>query len=261
MRSRSEAAVISRPPRRPRARRATSPPGSVPWAAANSAAHGREQARHQRIGEVGVGVAGLAHADGAGEHPHADQERLLLAEDAGAVEHVLEGDRLGEARREQVGEHRLVGKAFEEGRLDHRIEDVGAGDHGLGQPRRRGEDRRQKIEQVGIGLKQREELDAGRHAGEEAVEGDERRVGVLGLRQRLDQDRHELGQPLARAGRAGGRIAAVVPVADGAGDLGGLAVAELRASVASVSGSSASPVKTRLPTAAVSEGACSNSSV
>ncbi len=192
------------------------------------AAHGLKQHCHQRVGEVGVGMAGLAHADGAGEHAHTDQERLLLAEDAGAVEHVLEGTGLGERRGEQLGQHRLVGKPFEEGRLDHRIEDVGARDHRLGETRRGGEDRRQKVEEIGIGLKQGEELDAGRHAGEEAVEGDKRRVGVVGRRQRLDQHRHELGQPLARARRAGCRVAAVVPVADRAGDLGRMAVAELR---------------------------------
>ena len=43
-------------------------------------------------------IAGVAGADRAGEHADADQERLLLSEDARPVEHVLVGDRLAERR-------------------------------------------------------------------------------------------------------------------------------------------------------------------
>ena len=96
--------------------------------------------------------------------------------------------RLGErSRQPRLEERSASGSAAEEGRLDQRVEDMGALDDGLGQPRGGAQDRGEQVEQAGIGTEQREELDAGRQPGEEAVEGGEGGVGILGPGERLEQ--------------------------------------------------------------------------
>ena len=189
---------------------------------------GVEHRRDQHIGEVAIGIAGLAHADGAGEHPHADEELLLLAEDAGAVEHVLEAARLGQRFAQPLTQQRGVRQRAEEGRVEQRVHHMGAAHDGFGQARRRGQHRHQQVEQAGIGLQQREKLDAGRHAAEEAVEGGEGGIGALAARQGLQENRHELGQPFAGAGRARGGVASEMPAAHRAADFRRVAIAERR---------------------------------
>ncbi len=43
----------------------------------------------QAVGERRRRPARLERPDGAGQHPHADEKRLLLSDDAGAVEDIL----------------------------------------------------------------------------------------------------------------------------------------------------------------------------
>ena len=83
-----------------------------------------------------------------------------------------------------------------------------------------------QLEQRRVGLEQREELDAGRQVAEEEVEVQQRLVGRGGRAQRLQQARHQLGQKLARAGRRGGAIAAVMPAPHDAGRRRRIAEAE-----------------------------------
>ena len=112
----------------------------------------------------------------------------------------------------------------------------------------------------GLRAEHGEELDAGRQARQEAVEGGEGGVGVVGAGERLEQRRRDLGQALARRRRAHRRVAAEMPAADGARSPPPGCAKPRRDSVASVSGSSSSPVKTRLPSAVASDGARSKSS-
>ena len=95
-----------------------------------------------------------------------------------------------------------------------------AGDD-AGKARRRPHDRGEQPQQGGVGLEQREELDAGRQPGEELVEADQRLVGAARLPEGLEQRRRKLCQPFARLGRACRPVAAEMPGADDAADVAG----------------------------------------
>ena len=165
---------------------ATPPPRIVPCARSNSRAHlGEQRARRATSASVAIGGAGGARADRAGEHAHADQERLLLAEDAGAVEHVLVASRpRPSVRVEPLGERSSrSGSRPKKAGSSSASSTCGRRDDGLGEARRR----RPCIvasrsSRPGLELQQREELHAGRQPGEEAVEGGEGGVGVRGRR-------------------------------------------------------------------------------
>jgi hypothetical protein len=60
---------------------AEAPPGIVPWCGPARSPASIVHAGHQQVGEPGEGGAGIAGRDRARQHPHADQEALLLAED------------------------------------------------------------------------------------------------------------------------------------------------------------------------------------
>ena len=77
-------------------------------------------------------------------------------------------------------------------------------------------------------MQQREQLDAGRQAGEEGVEADQRLVGAAGLAEGLQQRRRQLGQPLARLGRLRRAVAAEMPAANDPADVARPLEAEAR---------------------------------
>ncbi len=64
----------------------------------------REKPLDQRLGETRIGGAGFRDRHRAGQHAHADEELLLLPEDARAVERVLIGARLRELQREPLAQ-------------------------------------------------------------------------------------------------------------------------------------------------------------
>ena len=155
-------------------------------------------------------------ADRAGKHADADQEGLLLPEDAGAVEHVLVGIGLGERRGEARSASDLARRQRSR-RRPARSARRGHATRWMTISARRGAVPMivaSRSSRPGLRAEEREELDAGRHARQEAVEGGEGGVGVVGPRQRLEQRRRDLGQPLARRGRAHRRVAAEMPAAD-----------------------------------------------
>ena len=87
------------------------------------------QRSDQPLGEQRVGAARLVAVMRAGQHADADQERLLAADDAGAVEHVLHsrlggvdlgGDEARRAPRRREGCRRMP-------RIEHGIEQRGGG--------------------------------------------------------------------------------------------------------------------------------------
>ena len=69
---------------------AAPPPGTRPCARDKLALDGALQGVDQALGEQRIGAARLVRLDRARQHAHADQERLLAADDARAVEDVLE---------------------------------------------------------------------------------------------------------------------------------------------------------------------------
>ena len=78
----------------------------------------------------------------------------------------------------------------------------------------------QEREEPRVLAQQREDLHAGRQAGDELVEQPERGVGVGLLLERLEDRGMQLGQQLARPRAAGGADVAVVPAADAGRDGG-----------------------------------------
>ena len=163
-----------------------------------------------------------------GQHAHADEERLLAADDAGAVQRLLERGGTADLGIDHGREHIGAGQAAEEARVEHGIEHAPAAAQDAGQARRRAHDVGDEAQQARVRAQQREELHAGRQLGQEAVEADEGEIGVGGLGQRVDQQRLHLGQQLAGARAAHGGIAAVMPAAHGGDDLGRIGKAHRR---------------------------------
>ena len=94
------------------------------------------------------------------------------------------------------------------------------------QPRRAAHDGGQQFEQGGIGLEQREELNAGRQVAEEEIEVQQRLVGGGRAAQFLEQPRHQFGEQLSGASGRGRAKAAVVPASHDAGRGGRIAEAQ-----------------------------------
>ena len=124
------------------------------------------------VGEPREGLARLLGRDGAGEDARADQEHVLLAELARAVEQVLVGARLrqraGQFGRELLG----VRQRAEERRLDQRIHHLRIARQNIGEPRRGAEHEREQRDEIRIAPQQRQQPRAAMQAGEEAVERD-----------------------------------------------------------------------------------------
>ncbi len=68
----------------------------------------------------------------------------------------------------------------------------------IGKPRRGAEHARDESDEIGVLPQQREQPRAAVQIAEKAVEGDERGIGVLGARDVVDEERHELGEDRAR---------------------------------------------------------------
>ena len=120
---------------------------------------------------------------------------------------------------------RLVGQAAEEAGIEHGVEHAPALAQDAGEPGRGAHDGGDHLQQGRLLLQEREQLHPRGQLGEEPVEADEGEIGIGGLGERLDQHRLHLGEQLARARAAHGRVAPVVPAADQGNDLGGARVA------------------------------------
>ncbi len=112
---------------------ATAPPFMRPCAASNSRRTASSSAVSSVSARSPVSMAGAPRRHRAGEHAHADKERLLLLEDACPVEHILERARLGQRPGEPPLQRRPIRQAAKERRLDQRVEHMGALDDGFGE--------------------------------------------------------------------------------------------------------------------------------
>ena len=167
----------------------------------------------REVGKIGKGLAGAAGVDRACKQPHADQEFLLRAEDAQPVEHLLVFGRAVDERRKPGRQVGAIRQFREQRRVEQPVENMRPARDDAGQPGRGAHDGGKQLQQAGIGLQQREKLDAGRQAGEELVEAHQRLVGLACLAESLQQGRRQFGQPFARLGRLGGAVAAEMPAA------------------------------------------------
>ena len=117
----------------------------------------------------------------------------------------------------------------------------------IGQSGRHAQDVADQPQQRRIGVKHREDLDAGRQAAEKAIEGEKGRVRIGLLGQRLQEVRHQLGRavraPACCASPDSGRGASRAPPRRPPGRFRSPAAP----ASARVSGSASAPVNTRLP--------------
>lgn len=156
------------------------------------------QRADDHVGQACEGVAGLLRRRGAGQDARSDQEHVLLAEQPHAVEEVLVGARLFERTRQLGLQHLGVGQRAEEGGIDQRIHDLRMLRKDVGQPRRGAEQMRHQGDEVGVLVEQGEKRCAAVQAVEKAIERGDRRIGVLGAGEVVDQHRYEPGEMAAR---------------------------------------------------------------
>ena len=155
----------------------------------------------QALGEERIGAARLVRLDGARQHAHADEELLLAADDARAVEDVLDVVlALADLGGDDAVEFLRRRQHAERARVEHRIEQPAAARQDARQPRGRAHDIGEQPQQRRVGPQQREQLHTGRQLGDEAVEARQCPVGIGGVGERGDQQRLHFGQPLACAG-------------------------------------------------------------
>ncbi len=141
----------------------------------------------QRLGENGIGGAGLLGRQRAGDDADANEEALLAADDARPVERILI---VGGLRERAVDDLLELGRrrhGAEEAWIEHGIEQARPPPENGGKPRRGPHDVGDQTGEARIGGKQREELNAGRHVGDHPVEGRKRQVGFGGPAEGVEQ--------------------------------------------------------------------------
>ena len=156
------------------------------------------QRADQHVGEPRERLAGLLGRDRAREDARADQEHLLLREDADAIEEILVAAGLLERAVEPGRELRLFRQRAEEARIDHRVHHVGELREAVGKPRRGAEHQRDQRDQVGVLPQQREQPAGAVQAARKRSKASTRRVRIGGAREVREQQRHQLGELLAR---------------------------------------------------------------
>ncbi len=263
MRSRSEAAVISREPSLPIARTATRPPAHPAVLAREFRADPLQQRGDQRLARARYRRArpcrGRARPTAAGRRSETSPRRRSRGRGRASS---------SKSRRRRRGTLRpappaRLRRGFRRSRATRpgsiaASSTCGREAHDLREARRAAEQIAEQFAHRRVRAQDRQQLDRRRHARKRGVERGERRVGIAGAGERLQQRRRQLRQHLARARALDGRAAAEMPAADRLGRLPRDAGSRGGAASSSVSGSSTTPVKTRLPASASSVGASSN---
>ncbi len=184
MRSRSEVAVISRPPSLPSASTATCWPGKRPCCDANVFLDRRVQRTQQHVGQPRKDLARLLRRHRARQDARADQEHLLLAEHAHAIEKVFVGVRLLQRPRKALAEPLLVRQHAEEARIDQPVHHLRIAGQNVGEPRRGAEHERDERDQIRILPQQRQQSAAAVQTGTES--GRTRKHAASGFSERAN---------------------------------------------------------------------------
>ena len=139
-------------------------------------------------------VLGLLRRDRAGEDARADQEQALLAEQAQAIEELLVGIGVLQRRRQPRRQFALVRHRAEEARIDQAVHELRLPRQHVAEPGCRAQHQRHQRDEVAVLAEQRDQPPAALQRLQEAVEGDDRAVGLLGMREAVDQRRHEFDE-------------------------------------------------------------------
>ena len=132
-------------------------PGDAAVQAGELLLDGAVQRADQHIREPREGLARLLRRHGARQDARADQEHVLLREDANAIEKVLVRSGLAQRALEPGGKLGFLGQRAEEARIDHRIHGFRKLREAVGQPRRGAEHQRDQRDQIGILPQQRKQ--------------------------------------------------------------------------------------------------------
>ncbi len=183
------------------------PPRHLPPAA-------RQHVRQSRLRQRRVGLFRLRHACRLRQQPRADDEFLLGDEDARPVQQLLErcieGRKALQRFRQRVAPRQRPG----ERPLDERLEQPRALRQLRRQHRRAAQDQQQQLQQVRIGLQQREQLQPRRQPAHEAVKRRQRRLRLAAFRHLPQQRRQQRLQPPPRRRGTQRRHPPAEPAAD-----------------------------------------------
>ena len=166
-----------------------------------------------RVGQPREGLARLPRRHRAGQNAHADQEHVFEPEHADAFEQVLVVARLRKRGVEPPAEFGVVRQRAEEARIDQRIHHLRIARQRVGEPRRDAEHKSDQGDEIGILPQQRQQPRRPVQIGEETIEQHQRRVGIVGARQLLEQDRQQRFEMAARHLAAQRTMPAGKPVA------------------------------------------------
>ncbi|MGC4095618.1 MAG: hypothetical protein QM706_00735 [Nitrospira sp.] len=153
------------------------------------------QRRIDDVGEPRERLARLLGRYRARKNARADQEHLLLSEQAQPVEEIFVGTRLtaSPTSRRQACRRRATPK---NARLEQRIHHLRVLREDVGEPRRGAEDQCDERHQIGI-LYSSENSRCRRAVRQETIEDDERASGCSEGKM-VEQDRHQFGKLRAR---------------------------------------------------------------
>ncbi len=151
----------------------------------------------EHVGKPRKNLAGLLGRHRARQDARADQEHVLLAEQADGVEHVFVALGLDQPAGEFGFELRFIGQRAEKTRLDQRIDQIRALRQNVGEARRDAKDQGDETDELRVLPQQRQEQTAGAQPGQEAIEGREGGVRIFGARELLDDQWHELDDIVA----------------------------------------------------------------
>ena len=193
-------------------------------AVGDQAMHGMDDA----FGDVGKGRARLLRRDRAGEDARADQEQALLPEQTQAIEKLLVGARILHRGREPRRQFLPVRHRAEEARIDQAVHELRLPRQHLAKPGRRAQHQRHQRDEIAVLAKQRDQPAATLERAKEMIERHDRAVRLLGMREAVDQRRHEFDEGVSRLLIAEHAIVAGDPVAHGLRDRGRLLEAERR---------------------------------
>ena len=194
IRSRSDDAVISRLPSLPIARIAVSCPLIRPYWVANCSVTRPCTVSTMPSATSANAAPGLLGGDRAGQNPRTDQEQALLTEQPQAVEELLVGISIRQRRRETRRQFAPVRHRAEEARIDQAVHDLRLPRQHVAEPGGSAENQRHQRHEVAVLAEQRDQPPAALQRLQEAVEGRDRVVGLLGVREAVDQRGNELRQ-------------------------------------------------------------------
>ena len=153
------------------------------------------------LGDVGERGRGLLRGHRTGQDSCADQEQALLPEQPQPVEEFLVRIRIRKRRRQSLRQFALVRHRAEKAWVDQPVHDLRLPRQHVAEPGRGTQHQRHQRDQFAVLAEQRNQPAAALQGLQEAIERGDRAVGLLGIREAVDQRRHELDKGASASAR------------------------------------------------------------